>query len=222
MAGNRKKAEAMILAFIKDMDTSGYNLEQYKTILKGMSDKDFDNWMKKIRDGEQTLVMFSPLYNSSGITTENNLEVSKKYNIPLFEKLVFTNEEGIPDHKSTIEYLVVDLPIRRQSQNVVKKASIPENNKVIDSLTYQPTGDSKGAAISYPELQVLIGMGLDNSINELIRYRGGDKGGFSAYNAMINRYGSVNQKTIKDYTTGVESTKTLKSILLAQHLVMKD
>ena len=219
---NRKKAEDLILEFFKDLDPSGHNVEQYTKFFKTMSDKEFHEFMEGIRDGEKTLIVFSPLYNKKGITTENNLKVAKKYDVPLFERLVFTNDNSRPDHKTTIEYLVLDLPVRRQSQNIIKKISVPDNNKTIDALTYQPTGESKGAKISYPELQVLTGMGLDNSINELIRYRGGDKGGFAAYNAMTYRYGSVNLKSISNYTTGVESTKSLKTFLLSMHLKLEN
>lgn len=218
----RQKAEAMVLEFMSDLDKSGYNTEKYKTIFKNMSDKDFNEYMTGIRNGEKTLVVFAPLYKSKGLTTENNLKVSKKYGIPLFERLLFTGDEEHPDYKSPIEYLVLDLPVRRQSQNIVKKISVPDDNRSIDNLTYQPTGNSKGAKVSFPELQVMIGMGLDNSINELIRYRGGDKGGFAAYNAMAFRYGSVNLKTISGYTTGVESTKALKTFLLSMHLQLKN
>lgn len=215
---NRKKAEAFILQYVNDLDPSGYNDKQWKEVLKNMSDKEFDEYMKGIRSGEKQLVIFKPLYEANGITIENTLKVADKYGIKLFEKLVFTGMRDTPDHKTNIDYLVIDLPYRRQSQNIVKKISVPDDNKTIDQLTYQPTGASKGAKVSYPELQVLIGMGLDNTISELIRYRGGDRGGFAAYNAMFLRYGSVNLKTLSAYTTGVESTKTLKTLLLGMHL----
>ncbi len=216
--GNRKAAEDFILAFMKDVEPTGYNVEQWKKILKSTSDKDFDTYMKNIRDGKQFLVVFRPMYKAKGITVENNLKVAKKYGLEFFERLIFTGDEKNPDHKSSIEYLVIDMPYRRQSQTLDKKISLPDDNRTIDELTYQPTGASKGAKISYPELQVLIGMGLDNSISELIKFRGGDRGGFNAYNGMILRYGSANLKTLNNYATGVESTKTLRSYLTAAHL----
>jgi hypothetical protein len=114
--------------------------------------------------------------------------------------------------------MVIDLPIRRQSQHLQKKRSIPENNRVIDQLSGQPTGPSKGAKISYPELQVLAGMNMDSSLVELIKYRGGDKGGYNALNAMVGRYGAANLKTLSNYATGVQSTQTLKIFLTASHL----
>lgn len=216
--GNRKAAEDSIMSFIKDIDKSGYNVDKYKIIFKNMSDKDFDLYMKDIRDGKATLVLFKPLYEAKSVTMENNLKIAPKYGLEFFEHLIYSNNEDSPDYKTPIKYLVVDLPYRRQSQTLVKKISIPDNNKVIDELTYQPTGDSKGAKVSYPELQVLIGMGLENSISELIRFRGGDRNGFNAYNSMFLRYGNANLKALENYSTGVESTKTLKVYLTALHL----
>ena len=215
---NRKAAEAFILQFCKDIEPSGYNLEIYKKAFELMSDNDFDSYMKDIRDGIAFLVLFKPLYKANGLTVENNLAVAEKYGLQFFEKLIYSGNEDSPDYKTPIDYLIIELPYRRQSQTLVKKVSIPDNNKVIDELTYQPTGDSKGAKISYPELQVLIGMGLENTISELIRFRGGDRNGFNAYNAMFLRYGNANLKTLESYGTGVESTKTLRIYLTAMHL----
>ncbi len=217
MAGNRKKAEALILKFVGELDLSGYNTEKYKKVFAEMSDKTFHDWMVKIRAGEAQIIVFKPLYEGK-ITTENNLELGKKYGLEFIEHLNVSGKQGTPDHKTPIKYLVLDLPVRRQSQNLVKKISVPDDNKVVDELTYQPTGDSKGAKISYPELQVLTGMGLDNCISELIKYRGGDRGGFNAYTAMTLRYGSANLKTLEGFATGVESTKTLKTYLLSAHI----
>lgn len=215
---NRKKAEEFILQFLHDIEPTNYNVELYKTIFKNMSDKDFDSYMKDIRDEKKYLVIFKPMYKANSITVENNLKIAEKYGLEFFEHLIFTNNPDVPDHKTPIKYLVIDLPYRRQSQTLDKKISLPDHNKVIDELTFQPTGESKGAKISYPELQVLIGMGLDNTISELIKYRGGDRGGFNAYNAMFLRYGNANLKTLSEYSTGVESTKTLKTYLIAAHL----
>ena len=215
---NRKAAEKFILDFCIEIEPTGYNFKQYTNIFKELNDKDFEQWMKNIRDGKAFLVLFKPMYEAQGLTVENNLKVGEKYGLKYFEKLIYTNNEEGPDYKTPIEYLVVDMSYRRQSQTLTKKASIPDNNKVIDELTYQPTGDSKGAKISFPELQVLIGMGLENTISELIRFRGGDRNGFNAYNAMFLRYGNANLKTLENYSTGVESTKTLRIYLTAMHL----
>lgn len=215
---NRKKAEALILQYVNEIEPTGYNAKCYEKIFAEMSDKDFHEYMKDLRDGKKTLVMFKPMYEAKGITVENNLELGEKYGLNFFERLKFTDNPNEPDHITPIEYMVVDLPWRKQSQTAAKKISVPDNNKTIDQLTFQPTGASKGSKVSFPELQVMIGMGLDESIKELTQVRGGDRGSFSAYNAMFARYGNVSLKSIDQYATGVESTRTLKTYLACMHI----
>ena len=215
---NRAKAEALILQLVKEIEPTGYNVEQYKKVFAQMSNSVFDAYMQGLRDGTKTLVMFKPLYKAKGFTVENNIKVGKKYGLSFFERLRYTGNPQEPDHITPIEYMVLDLPWRKQSQTWAKKVSVPDNNKTVDQLTYQPTGASKGSKISYPELQVMIGMRLDSSIQELTQMRGGDRGGFAAYNAMFMRYGNANLKTLSQFTTGVESTKTLKTYLACMHI----
>lgn len=216
--GNRKAAETVILKVIQEIDPSGYNTEKYKEIFKEMNNTEFDSYMKAIEKGEKQLVIFVPPSNKTKITIENNLNVGKKYGVKFFHKLTVNDPVTSSVYQNPIEYMILDLPVRRQSQNLIKKTSIPPNNRSIDMTTYQPTGNSKGAKVSAPELQILNAMQLDNSLMELIKFRGGDKGGFNAYNAMMLRYGSVNLASIKPYATGVESTRTLKTYLAAMHL----
>ena len=215
---NRKKAEAFILQIMQEIEPTGYNVGQYKRIFAKMSDKQFDTYMRGLRDKTMFLVFFKPAYQAKGVTVANNLKVGEKYGLKFYERLVYTGNADEPDYMSPVETLVVDLPYRRQSQTFMKKVSVPDNNKVIDQLTYQPTGPSKGAKISYPELQVLIGMGMDSTITELMQFRGGDKGGFNAYNAMFMRYGTANLSALEPYKTGVESTRAVKTYLNCMHL----
>ncbi|MEM5878791.1 MAG: hypothetical protein QXF12_08000, partial [Candidatus Aenigmatarchaeota archaeon] len=122
---NRKQAEEFILEFMKDIDPSMYNYEKYKNIFKDMDDKDFDEYMKKIRDKKASLVIFKPMYKAN-ITVENNLKVADKYGIKLFERLKIINDDKM-SYMTDIEYLILKLPYRRQSQNLVKKINIPKD-----------------------------------------------------------------------------------------------
>ena len=85
-------------------------------------------------------------------------------------------------------------------------------------MSGQPTGDSKGSKISFPELQILASMGLDNCVVEMMKFRGGDLKGFNAMNGMIGKYGEASLKTLANYSSGVESTRTLKTFLTGMHL----
>lgn len=221
-AYNRQELEEVVLLIAKEIDPSGRNVEKYKKILPKMSEEHFKEFCKGIKDGSRPLVIFAEHFKSSKITTENNLKVAKKYDLPLYERLRYVGNPDIPDHISAQEVLVVDLGINRKAQNIVKKISVPKDNKTIDYMTYQPTGESKGSSLSQPEEGVLIGMGLDNSIDELSRFLGGDKGGFRAYNASIARFGTVRLEAIRPFTTGVESTNVTKAYLNAMMLNLED
>ena len=218
MTPTRQKYQQEIMKFLKELDSSGYNCEMYEKIFENMSDREFDEYMKGVADETKAFIIFAPLYKSSAITTENNIKLAEKYKLPLFERIEVTNNPNMPDYVSHQDYLLLDLPVKRQAQNIVTKSSIPDNNRTIDYMTYQPTGDSKGSKLSMPELNSLIAMGLHNSVEELSRYRGGDRGGFRAYNASINQLGSVRLSSIAPYLTGVESTKAIRGILMGMHL----
>ena len=80
---NRKKAEQFIYQFLKEIDPSGYNTEAYEKVFAEMSDKHFDTYMRGLRDKTMYLVLFKPMYEAKGITTENNFKVAKKYGLVL-------------------------------------------------------------------------------------------------------------------------------------------
>jgi hypothetical protein len=113
---------------------------------------------------------------------------------------------------------VVDLVLRRQAQLLVKKISIPEDNKSVDDFTGQPTGKSKGSKISYPETQILAALNLDNNLTELLKFRGGDVKGFDAMNNSISKTGGVSLASIEKLGTRVKSTETLHTLLTCMHI----
>jgi len=82
----------------------------------------------------------------------------------------------------------------------------------------QVSGSSLSSKISYPELQLMISMGLDKSIKELLKHRGGDEGSMRAIKQGLLKYGRVDGKFIDEYSTDVTSTKTLKSYFNSMHL----
>lgn len=218
MAGRRKEAESFILTYLKKITGSDENPEIYKKIFAAMNDKDFEQFIKDLESGEKFLVVIVPNFGKVSLDVERNLAIAKDLKHEFFQKLVIEGQGEIPTYLTPIPYLVVDLPVRRASQLLIKKISVPKHNKVIDSLTGQPTGESKGAKISYPELQVAAAMGLENCMVELMKYRGGDVRGGAALNGMISRYGRANLRTLSQFASGVESTATLKTFLTAAHL----
>lgn len=215
---NRAKAEQFILKYIKKISPNSQNVTLYQDFFKTLTDEAFDVFMTNLKEGKQYLSLIEPNNSQSSLSVENNLAIAKELGHNFFEQLWIADKPNEPAYLTPVPYLVVDLPVRRASQLLTKKIKVPEHNKTVDLLTGQPTGESKGAKISYPELQVCAAMGLEESMTELMKYRGGDVRGNKAYNAMLSKFGTANLKTLSNYASGVESVKTLKTFLNAMHL----
>lgn len=218
MKGDRKAAETVCLSMMTDIVPDGSQVSIYKDMFSKMNDAQFAKFMEELESGTFKLSVVVPNFSKVNPTVENNLKIAKKWGHEFFTYLQVEGKGDIPTHMTPIKYMVVDLAIRRASQIIIKKASIPKNQDVIDALTGQPTGESKGAKISYPELQLCVAMNLDASMVELMKYRGGDLKGRAAYIGILNKYGSVNQGQLKNYASGVVSTQTLKTMLTCIHL----
>lgn len=218
MAKNRKAAEDLCLSIVGKIVPDGSQVPIYKEYFASMDDKEFEAFINRLSTGEEKLSIISHNFSKSSPTTENNLAIAKSLGHNFFTPIVYEGQNDMPSYSTPIEYMVVDLPARRASQTIVKKAKIPKNQDTIDFLTGQPTGESKGAKISYPELQLCMAMELDASMAELMSVRGGDDGKRRIYNAALNRYGSVSQKQLEPYATGVTSTATLRTLFTCIHL----
>lgn len=215
---NRKSAEAFIVKYIEKLMPGSENTTIYKNMFKNMSDTQFDEFMMKLKSGSNKLAIIAPNFGKQKLNVSRNLEIAEELGHNFFQKIWVGAFGTRPRYLTPIPYMVVDLPLRRQAQLLIKKISIPEDNKTVDTLTGQPTGSSKGSKISYPEIQVLAAMGLDQSLLELLKFRGGDTKGFIAMNKMISLRGGVSLNAIERFAGGVESTKTLKAFLTAMHL----
>lgn len=218
MSGNRKAAQAVILEYIEKLLPGSKNTQIYTEMFAAMSDKQFDEFMKKIEEGQVRLAIVAPNLEEPKLTIERNLALAKELGHEFFERVWIDPGNEVPPYLSPIKYLVVDLPLRRQAQLLVKKISIPEDNRSIDDFTGQPTGKSKGSKISYPETQIMAALNLDNSLVEMLKYRGGDIKGFNAMNAAIAKTGGVSLKAIEPLAGTVKSTQTLSVFLTCMHL----
>lgn len=218
MSGNRQAAEAVIYKYIEKLLPGSENQQMYKDMFGKMSDKDFDLFMSMLEEGKIRLAIVAPNLKEPKLEIERNLAIADELGHNFFERVWIDPGNEVPPYLSPIPYLIVDLPLRRQAQLLVKKISIPEDNKTVDDFTGQPTGKSKGSKISYPEMQVLAALDLEQNLVEMMKYRGGDVKGFDAMNASIARTGGVSLQNIEKLGTTVRSTETLSAFLTAMHL----
>lgn len=218
--GNRKAAEEEILKGIaKFIPTHPGNVETYKEYLSNMNDKEFDAFIKRLNSEEEELFIVSPNLAKDRISIETNFKIAKEWGIEFFQKIWINEGNDIPPYLSNKKYLVCDPPIRRVSQLLREKISVAKDLKSIDKLTGQPTGKrSKTTTVSYPETQILAAMELNRTIEELLKYRGGDQKGLTNMLDSINKQGGVSLNELNKVPTKVKSTMTLKTLLTCMHL----
>jgi len=207
-----------ILDGIEAIVPNSPNREMYESMLGAMSDAQIAQYVKDLKERKKRLSIIVPNGVKYGLDVQRNLKIAKEWNHSFFERLWMDPGNGLPKYLTPKRYLVMLLPLKRQAQHLVKKVSIPEDNKTIDDFSGQPTGPSKGSKISYPEVQILTALNLDNSLTELLKYRGGDIKGFDALNTSISRYGGVSLNSIKRLGTQAKSTLTLSTLLTGMHL----
>jgi len=215
---NRKKVEDFILKYVDKIAPGSNNKQLYKDMFKEMSDKEFKVFMDNLKKKKLTLSIIEPNTKKSTISVENNYKIAKELGFSFFQRLTIRGKPGIPDYTTPNKYLIMALPVRRASQLLTKKISIPSDDKSIDLTTGTVTGKSRGSKLTMPEIQILAGMGLNKSIKELMKYRGGDLGAKNAMSALLMKQGSVSQDVLDRYSTGVVSSKTLSSYWNAVHI----
>lgn len=213
MANNRTAFINTVLEGIEKIIPNSPNVDMYKTMFENMSDSDIAQFVLDLKERKKRLAIIVPNGAKYKLDIKRNLKLSHEWGHSFYERIYMDVGNGVPKYLTPKKYLVMSLPIKRQAQHLIKKKSIPDDNKSIDDLSGQPSGASKGSKISYPETQILTALNLDNTLIELLKFRGGDIKGFDALNTSISRTGGVSLKALSKLGTQVKSTLTLSTLL---------
>lgn len=198
-----------------------YNADLTKQRLDAMSDAEFDTYIRSLRrpDHEDDLVnqeilpFISPNLKDPRVTMENLMAVAEKIGHPFFEQIWLTDPHTGVTFLTPQKYLTLHMTIRRQAQMLTKKSSIPADARHVDEMSGQVTGKSKGSKISFPELQAQLSHGLEHTLIEEIKVRGGDRLAQNEFERQLIENGEV---SIEDVTAGsgvTQSTSTVGILL---------
>jgi len=217
---SRKKTEDLCLKFIGKIGNQK-DVERYKKLFKSMSNKDFDNFMKNLKNGKMTLRVIEPNGSDSIPTIDTYFKIMRELGYEPFQRV----KEKIPGTDkytySNVKDLCLYVPIKRLAQHTIKKMSIPKHSKSRDSLTGQVTNKSRSTKITQKELGIFKANGYDAAVQELMMARTGDLSGENALMAFIEKYGEASLADIGRYTEGRQSTKSLNAYFKAMHLDLK-
>lgn len=218
MAGNRKAAQALLLEQLGIIDKTGENVAFYKQYLESMTDAQFDQFIDRLDKDEEYIQMKVPNFKGKDLTFEQILAAGDKLEYKFFERIWMTDRAtGVP-YLSNHEYMIVVLPLRRQSQSLFGKMSVAEDNSHIDTLTDQPTSESKTSSLSFVETQVLSNQGLDRALEELLRVRGGNLKALARFEQQFLEHGEGSLDAPGMEAGKVKSVQTASIYLKAMHL----
>lgn len=218
-SSKRRQVEDYILKYITKIVSGDHNVKLYKDLFNRMTDKEFHEYMVKLKNKEITLSIIVP--NGSKdikVDINNNIKIAKELGFSFFQNIHFGKDGDNPGYTTPNEYMVIKLPVKRAAQLLDKKISIARDPNDISSLTGQVLGDSRSSKLSGPEIQVLIGVGCKKSLVELLKIRGGDLGAGNAMEQMLIQTGNARQEDVIRYSTGVKSTDTLRNYFIAAHI----
>lgn len=189
---NREKAEALIIKTFDKLDKSKTNSNYYKQMFAGLSDKQFEDWMKKkfpIR-----LHLDPSKVNPSMDDAKDALNV---LHVPLMEKVslpyLYTNKDGKP--VDSLEALVVYVHLKKVQQFITKKNKWSTSISNRDMKTGLLLGADKGAITSDREFESLATLSMDKTMEELAGPRGD---AMNAKNAMYSVIGSTGMVRLSD------------------------
>lgn len=190
IAQKKKKILDYICKLCDTMEPSGLNSKRYRQIIGQMNDKEFDQFMNYMKEGKWQLHIVAPNMIVN-LQNEDLLKACDLIGLKLFHKVWMYDKVTGRKYLTDNEYMFVKLPVRRQQQFLDEKISVPDNDRSIDGLTGQVTGDSRSCAITNPEIHILAARGLDKTLQELVNVRGGNVHGYNEFRRMLEETGEA-------------------------------
>ena len=217
----RKQIQDKILKTMKLIEPGMSNHNRYQEMFNNMNDKQFDTFMKDLKEGKIKLTLFAPNMKVF-IQQEDLLKAADDLGLELFERLRFKDKATGKYFLTPNKYLIAKLPVRRTRQFLMHKLSVAENDKKLDALTGQVTANDKASSLSYPEAQLMYARGLDKSIIEFMKVRGGDIHAFATFKQQLEESGEATLGSLDPNTlprSAVVMSSILKSMYFDNNLV---
>lgn len=202
------------IRLMKAFDPSGKNAEYWEGIFKGMKSDDFTRFMEGMIKKTNPLYGVFPNYSKVKITVKNNIKLCKSMGYDLYQQVWITDPVTGLEFLTPRKYLVYPVPVSRQIQLLDDKIAVAKDNSKINPMTGQPTGHSRTARFTGPEMTILNSKGYKSTLVELMKFRGGDNDSMRIMDNTIIKEGAVSMNTVPGARErNTKSVRTL-SILL--------
>lgn len=214
MKPNRAKAQGLCIQRMKEWDASGQNAAYYEEMFQKMNDQEFDNFMQQLISGKNPLSGVVPNFSKVKVGVEHNIKMGESMGYEMYKRIWV--EDPITGRRflTPLRHLVYEVNVCRQTQTLDHKISVAKDNTHVDERTGQPTGDSRSAQCSGPELMMLKSRGLNKTIIELMKFRGGDNISMRHLDNSIIKEGSGSMASVPGQAERMpKSVQTLSAFL---------
>ena len=220
MVANRKEIEQLIYDVFDAIDPSGTNTQKYRSHFEGMSDTEFEKFMKSFLKNDEEQFILDIVEFEHDLSMDKCEKASKVLGIPLMEYVYMPwltmDKENVVVSKE--KCLVGYINVKRPQQMVHKKNGISISNTKISALTNQVVDHDKNARDSDIEASMLVALGADEILKELHGPRADDPVMKREMNQSIATKGYVSLEDLTNSPTNKVTLNTINTFLLSMGL----
>lgn len=160
---DRKKAEALIFAVLDSIDTTKTNSEYYKKVFCDLSDKQFEEMFKQ----KIPMRLHTKPYEVEP-AMKDLFKAAKLLNLQLIQPIALPHLYKDKDGNAVMSKpcLVGYLHLRREQQVITKKNGMSTDISARDMKTGLLIRQDKNGSTSDVEIESMLTMGLDSSVDE--------------------------------------------------------
>lgn len=211
MTPKRKKIEELVENTFSRLDPTGINAKKYKTMFQTMTDDQFAKWFEAFKKDDKSNFRWDieEFGDGSRSVKFDNVEKAADFlNVKLFEYVYTPHTSSDPNRptRSKQPVLVGELNIKRPQQLVTKKTGLSLSDTDRNDMTGEARGDSKGGTTTGIETELLIGVGGEDILSEIIGARGDN---IVEYDNMLSQISEKGSVKLSDIKTNVYDKPTL-------------
>lgn len=171
----RKKIEKLVIDVLTAVDPSKRNVKKWQETFASMSDKEFDQFCKTLKDDNEFITLDVVEYE--GAPTLETFEAGAKVlGIPLFERVAMPHATMDKNKVQWTKHpvLVGYCNVKRPQQAIIKKNGASTSIEKRSPITGQVTGEDKNGRETDLENSMMVAMGADAILKELNGFRADD------------------------------------------------
>lgn len=217
---NREYIEKLIYDTYDALDPSGTNSAKYRDMLSGLSDQEFEKFMKDFLKNDEEQFMLDIVEFEHDLNMDRCEKAAKVIGIPLMEYVYMPWLTMDKKHVvvSKEKCLVGYINVKRPQQMVHKKNGISVSNTKVSALTNQVVNKDKNARDSDIEASMLVALGADKILQELHGPRSDDPVMKREMNQSIATKGYVLLDDLNNLPTNKVTLNTVNTFLLSMGL----